>query len=299
MAADWWSNSEDDDLQKALRASLAEMEGGGGVGDTVMSMEGDGEGTVPEEVTAAYQAVVRVWERDKRIYWTACDTALALGLAHREARSTTVFVLQMVPEIVLICVQECTWADIVEDAVTKEDYTTTFTRILESCVALCVGTIAQGSSELLGSLSTILDPLAQLYTKHARTAASNADCPPSPTLLPSLIHHASALEGPAHILACIEHWPWPSVLLGLRCLCLAGEEEGGCFAHALGVVQQRILARGLEVWRQDGAALAELFRELTSNTVVYGTRAGEAMREIGAQVCGCGCGVGVCVKIDR
>jgi hypothetical protein len=284
-AADWWSNSEDDDLQKALRASLAEMEEGGGRGseDAAMADLTDAE-DLPAEVTEAYQKVVRVWERDKRVFWTACDTALEHALQHPESRATVVFVNQMVPEIVCICLQECTWAQIVEDEVTKEDYTATFTRILTSCVTISVGSIKQGSPDMLAPLNMLLDPLALLYTKHAQLASSRVDCPPSPTLLPHLMHVASSLEGPQCVLSCLEHWPWSSVLPGLRLLCTCGEEV--LFGQALGVLQQRILARGLDVWREDGKVLVEMIEKLSTETATFGPIAAEAMRDIGRQVAG-------------
>ena len=283
-AADWWSNSEDDDLQKALRASLADMEGGpGGPGaDASMADLADAGEALPEAVTEAYQKVVRVWERDKRIFWTACDDALEHALQHRESRATLIFVNQMVPEIVSICLQECTWADIVEDAVTKEDYTATFTRILHSCVAICIGSVQQGSSDLTAPLNMLLDPLAQLYTKHARTTLSDADCPPSPTLLPALVQSAKALQGPSHVLACLEHWPWSAVLPGLRFMRTCGDDS--LFGQALGVLQQRILIRGLDVWREDGKALGEIICQLSTDTATFGPVAAQAMREIGRQV---------------
>jgi hypothetical protein len=280
-ATDWWSNSEDDDLQKALRASLADMEGDPGADSSMADLAEDGE-ALPEDVTEAYQKVVKVWERDKRIFWTACDDALDHALQHRDARATLVFINQMVPEIVSICLQECTWADIVEDAVTKEDYTVTFTRILHACVTICIGSVRQGSSDLTAPLNMLLDPMAQLYTKHARTNLSDADCPPSPTLLAALVHHATTLGGSAHVLACLEHWPWSSVLPGLRFMRTCGDE--GLFGKALGVLQQRILIRGLDVWREDGKTLGEIICQLSTDTATFGPAAALSMREIGRQV---------------
>lgn len=282
-AADWWSNSEDDDLQKALRASLAEMEdhGGSNTEEAEMADLTDA-GDLPAEVSEAYQKVVRVWERDKRIFWTACDTALQHALQHPASRATVVFVNQMVHEIVSICVQECTWAQIVEDEVTKEDYTVTFSRILSSCVAICIGSMKQGSADMLAPLNMLLDPLALLYTKHAQLSSSRVDCPPSATLLRELMNVACSLEGPHCVLGCLEHWPWPSVLPGLRFLTTCGEEV--LFGQALGVLQQRILARGLDVWREDGKILCEIINQLSTDTATFGATAAESMRDIGRQV---------------
>lgn len=170
----WWScNDDDDDLQKALRASLAEMEGSTESGGTNTGADEDMHGMLPTEVTASFQKVVGVWERQKRIFWVSVDEALTHARAHSEHPQATVFVSQMVPEIVSICVQvrlhcwmstrcvfdgplvsvltlrcwawrleqECTWADIVEDATTKDDYSNTFTRILEACLQLILESI--------------------------------------------------------------------------------------------------------------------------------------------------------------
>ena len=283
MSSDWWSNSEDDDLQKALRASLAEIEGnaGGSTGDEQMGDLGNDE-RLPEAVTEAYQKVVRAWEREKRIFWTACDNALEHALEHREARATIIFVNQMVPEIVSICLQDCTWADIVEDAVTKEDYTVTFKRILHSCVAICVGTVKQGSADMMVPLNMLLDPMAQLYTKHARTALSNVECPPSPTLLSSLVGHAKIYQGPAQMLGCLEYWPWRSVLPGLRFLRACSEDE--LFDSALRVLHERIVARGLDVWQEDGLVLGEVIHELCTDTFTFGAAAALSMRQLGKHV---------------
>ena len=55
-----WSN-EDDDLQKALQASLAEIDGNAN-GNMILVDEDDQMG-LPAEVQTAYQKVLNNWER--------------------------------------------------------------------------------------------------------------------------------------------------------------------------------------------------------------------------------------------
>jgi hypothetical protein len=132
---DWSSwGDEDDDLQKALRASLAEVE----QGDTLMNDCGEGGTGLDEGVSAKYNKVISVWERQRRILWIPVDEALQSATQNLDHRQTQLFMNQMVPQIVDICVRECSWADIVEDQATKEDFSQTFENILRQCLSLII-----------------------------------------------------------------------------------------------------------------------------------------------------------------
>ena len=199
---------------------------------------------------AAYDKVVRDWECNKRIFWPACDSALQHALANRETRPTLAFLDQMMPEIVKTCV-DCPWANVVKDVDTVKDGTRMFARILHSCLEICLGTVQQGSIDMMPLLTMLLDPTAQLYSNH------NTHCPPSQTLLPSLKHHACSLGGPAQVLARLQNLPWKSVLPGVRFLRMCHEDGTHVivFGQALGVLKQRILALGID---EEGTALASL-----------------------------------------
>ena len=200
--------------------------------------------------TAAYQAVVSNWERNKRIIWPVCDLALRLALVHRESRATLAFLNQMVPVIVKTCM-DCPWAKVVKNVDTMKDDTNAFASILHSFLEICLGTVQQGSIDMMPLLTMLLDPMAQLYSKH------DTNCPPSQTLLPSLKHHACSLGGPAQVLARLQDLPWTSMLSGVRFLHMCHEDvtHVTLFGQALGVLKQRILARGFD---EDGTTLASL-----------------------------------------
>ena len=132
---------EDDDLQKALRASLMDAEGHGGD----MAMGGiDDDDMLPEDVTKKYNKVVAVWERQRRILWYNVEDALTVAIEHFEHRQTQAFLIQMVKEIVEIC-GDCTWAAIKADSSTKEDFAATFENILVMCCKLSILYLRYGS----------------------------------------------------------------------------------------------------------------------------------------------------------
>jgi hypothetical protein len=206
----WWSpynagDEDDDDLQKALRASLADMEGGDSPragGDPM-----DEDTGLPEEVLEAYKRVTSAWERQRRIFWNAVETAMGHVLVHFDHTQTTVFVAQMLPEIVSICVTDCTWADIVEDSTTKEDYTAAFTAILEGCVQAVALSVKRGSAAHMEPLNALIDPAAPIYTKDASTV-SGAHTPSPTELLEQLRACARANGLPAAVGNCLRHWRW-------------------------------------------------------------------------------------------
>jgi hypothetical protein len=133
---DWsaWGD-EDDDLQKALRASLLEAEA---AGDILMNDSNETGAGLEEEVSAKYNKVISVWERQRRILWYPVEEALQAATDHLDHRQTQLFMNQMIPQIVDICVRECSWADIVEDQATKEDFSQTFENILRQCLNLII-----------------------------------------------------------------------------------------------------------------------------------------------------------------
>lgn len=137
---DWSSGwaDEDDDLQKALRASLMEAEAVGGEGNMIAI---DCDDQLPQEVADKYQKVVSTFERQRRILWFNVEEALKAAEEHFEHRQTQLFLTQMVKEVVEICVRDCTWAEIQEDQTTKEDFRTNFTNILMMCCRLSINCI--------------------------------------------------------------------------------------------------------------------------------------------------------------
>ncbi|KAJ1482152.1 hypothetical protein T484DRAFT_1898244, partial [Baffinella frigidus] len=222
----WWSNNtgdEDDDLQKALRASLADIEGGSSHSASGDPMDEDA--ALPDEVQEAYKKVLGAWERQRRIFWSAVDTALGHVLGNYDHARTTGFVAQMLPEIVSICVTDCTWADIIQDSSTKEDYTDAFTSILEGCVNTVGQSLRRGSPSLMEPLNSLLDPAAPLYNKDG-TTGSGVHTPAPVELLPRLRACAVAADLPATVGNCLKHWRFLDCVQGVRFLARCDDGSG-------------------------------------------------------------------------
>ena len=90
----WAWADEDDDLQKALRASLADAEGNDGV---INLMDDDTQDGIPADVQSSFQRVVNSWERSRRVLWNQTNQALEGALQHVDHPSTLTFVNQMIP----------------------------------------------------------------------------------------------------------------------------------------------------------------------------------------------------------
>lgn len=141
MTSNDWSSGwadEDDDLQKALRASLMEAEAVGGGGSMVAI---DCDNQLPHEVSTKFSQVVTTFERQRRILWYNVEEALTAAEEHFEHMHTQAFLTQMVKEIVQICVGDCSWAEITEDLSTKEDFRKNFVNILMMCCRLSINCI--------------------------------------------------------------------------------------------------------------------------------------------------------------
>mmetsp|Transcript_57644 Transcript_57644/g.151704 ORF Transcript_57644/g.151704 Transcript_57644/m.151704 type:complete len:127 (+) Transcript_57644:41-421(+) len=118
-----WNDDNDDDLQKALKASLAEAEAQESAVNLIDDGISDG---IPSEVGNSYQRVTSAWERNRRIQWLHTYEALDAALRFIDHPSTLGFVNQMVPNIVSICVENCDWGQITEDRDDREDYSAMF-----------------------------------------------------------------------------------------------------------------------------------------------------------------------------
>ena len=268
----WAWADDDDDLQKALRASLAEAEG-----ETAVVMEDEAQDGLPAEIQSSYQRVVNSWERNKRVMWTPTHQALEAALRYVDHTNTKVFVNQMIPEIISVCVENCEWGQIIEDRADKEDYSKIFRQILQHCLDLILHFLRLGSADLLAPLNTLLDDTLTLWTKRP-SATSLRQWEPPLDLYERFVDQLIENDVARLVLDGIERWRWSAVLQGWRFMLRLRRSRAfsAALAQALAILQRRMSEGALQLWREEPADAAAMLKELSSSAAALEAAAAAA-----------------------